>query len=263
MLLNCFRIFRSESGHPKNDFANNLIIDFENWQVYDGISVSECACHGGITYTYTAGTLLGGMIELHVKTKSSSFLQNNNNATIDFLSLALRIADSAIRFHIRHLWKTEYLLRLMTKDGVLVEHCDLDQSCNLDQQIFKGIFVRNLRWPFQTHLLTSALQVSHRQARRGEGRKEERLQELPEKKCSLFEKERHVQPHHQQHKQQLPHCLHGRISFLSSIRCWHLDKKVWRRLQNWIIVTYQFFKNTTTIPKLSRHCWTQIFLSFL
>jgi len=108
------------------------IVNLTTYEVYDGISVSECACHGGITYTYTAGTLLGGMIELHVKTKSSSFLQNNNNATIDFLSLALRIADSAIR--------------LMTKDGVLVEHCDLDQSCNLDQQIFKGIFVRNLRY---------------------------------------------------------------------------------------------------------------------
>ena len=44
----------------------------------------------------------------------------------------------------------------MTKDGVLVEQCDLDQSCNLDQQIFKGIFVRNLRWPLQTHLFTPA-----------------------------------------------------------------------------------------------------------
>jgi hypothetical protein len=34
----------------------------------------------------------------------------------------------------------------MTKEGVLVEHCDLDSSCNLDQKIFKGIIVRNLRW---------------------------------------------------------------------------------------------------------------------
>ena len=105
--------------------------------------MSECACHGGITYTYTAGTLLGGMIELHVKTKKSSLLQNNN--TIDFLTLAFGIADSAIRFHMRQRIVKNYLLRLMTKDGVLVEHCDLDQSCNLDQQIFKGIFVRNLR----------------------------------------------------------------------------------------------------------------------
>ena len=65
--------------------------------------MSECACHGGITYTYTAGTLLGGMIELHtkIKTKNSSVFQNKNNtATIDFLTIALGIADSAIRFHI-------------------------------------------------------------------------------------------------------------------------------------------------------------------
>ena len=30
--------------------------------------------------------------------------------------------------------------------GVLVEHCDLDDSCDLDAISFKGIFVRNLRY---------------------------------------------------------------------------------------------------------------------
>ena len=176
--------------------------------------MSECTCHGGIRYTYTAGTLLGGFIELHVKTKNSSFFQNKNNnsttATIDFLTLALGVADSAIRFHIRrnvtklltysialswasgpncpgpNLPKTTELVhsfvtflrmasllafnwgcpRLMTKDGVLVEHCDLDQSCNLDQQIFKGIFVRNLRWRLKVQRISStslyiSIQVSH------------------------------------------------------------------------------------------------------
>ena len=63
--------------------------------------MSECTCHGGIRYTYTAGTLLGGLIELHVKTKNSSVFQNKTTATIDFLTLALGIADSAIRCHIR------------------------------------------------------------------------------------------------------------------------------------------------------------------
>ena len=29
---------------------------------------------------------------------------------------------------------------------MLVEGCDLGASCDLDQQMFKGIFVRNLRW---------------------------------------------------------------------------------------------------------------------
>ena len=38
-----------------------------------------------------------------------------------------------------------FLARLMTNEGVLMEPCDQDQSCNLDAQIFKGIFVRNLR----------------------------------------------------------------------------------------------------------------------
>ena len=30
--------------------------------------------------------------------------------------------------------------------GVLMDPCDLDHSCNLDENIFKGIFVRNLRY---------------------------------------------------------------------------------------------------------------------
>ena len=34
----------------------------------------------------------------------------------------------------------------MTKEGVLMEPCDTDRSCNLDASIFKGIFVRNLRY---------------------------------------------------------------------------------------------------------------------
>ena len=71
-----------------------------NAQVYDGISVSECACHGGETYTYTAGTLVGGLVELHMKTKKTTSVVRKDNATTsdDFLSLALAIADSAIRF---------------------------------------------------------------------------------------------------------------------------------------------------------------------
>ena len=36
--------------------------------------------------------------------------------------------------------------RKMTKHGVLMEPCDANRSCNLDASIFKGIFVRNLRY---------------------------------------------------------------------------------------------------------------------
>ena len=86
--------------------------------------MSECACNGGITYTYTAGTLLGGMIELHVKTKNSSSFQNKNNTatnnTIDFLTLALRIADSAIRFHIFK--KCKKTMAFSIQDGFLVSN---------------------------------------------------------------------------------------------------------------------------------------------
>ena len=30
--------------------------------------------------------------------------------------------------------------------GILTEHCDLDDSCDLDAYSFKGIFTRNLRY---------------------------------------------------------------------------------------------------------------------
>ena len=34
----------------------------------------------------------------------------------------------------------------MTVGGVLMDPCDRDYSCNLDENIFKGIFARNLRY---------------------------------------------------------------------------------------------------------------------
>ena len=35
---------------------------------------------------------------------------------------------------------------LTTADGVLVEPCDRDDTCDLDADIFKGIFMKNLRY---------------------------------------------------------------------------------------------------------------------
>ena len=37
----------------------------------------------------------------------------------------------------------------MTTNQVLTEKCDTDRSCNLDQDIFKGIFMKNLRYLMQ------------------------------------------------------------------------------------------------------------------
>ena len=36
--------------------------------------------------------------------------------------------------------------------GVLTEHCDLDDSCDLDAYSFKGIFARNLRYLIDTEI---------------------------------------------------------------------------------------------------------------
>ena len=43
-----------------------------------------------------------------------------------------------------------WYFRYLTKDGVLMEPCDSDRSCDLDANIFKGIFARNLRYKHTT-----------------------------------------------------------------------------------------------------------------
>ena len=47
----------------------------------------------------------------------------------------------------------------MTADGVLMEPCDADRSCNLDASMFKGIFCRNLRYLLD--LTTNATRAAH------------------------------------------------------------------------------------------------------
>jgi len=92
-----------------------------SFQVYDGISLSSCKVADSQTYTYTAGTLIGGLVEK---------FNLDKNAT--HLDLAHNISTSVIR--------------MMTKSGVLMEPCDFNRSCDLDANIFKGIFAKNLRY---------------------------------------------------------------------------------------------------------------------
>ena len=73
-----------------------------------------------MTYTYTAGTLIGAMVEMYKLDKNMTHLDLGHNLTMS-------------------------VMERMTQEGVLMEQCDHDHSCNLDANIFKGIFVRNLR----------------------------------------------------------------------------------------------------------------------
>ena len=73
------------------------------------------------TFTYTAGTLVGGLVEMFKLDKNQTHLHFAHNVSLS-------------------------VMKMMTKHGVLMESCDHDYSCNLDANIFKGIFVRNLRY---------------------------------------------------------------------------------------------------------------------
>ena len=87
------------------------------------------------TFTYTAGTLVGGLVEMF------------RGGDKEKLDLAHNVTLSVIRWVSGESGDIDIMsARKMTKNGVLMEPCDADRSCNLDASIFKGIFVRNLRY---------------------------------------------------------------------------------------------------------------------
>ena len=102
--------------------ASHQLYDNTTHQVFDGLDLSTCSCTDRTTYTYTAGTLVGGLVELFRATGQPSYLATAHNITA-----------AVIR-------------NLTTADGVLVEPCDRDDTCDLDADIFKGIFMKNLRY---------------------------------------------------------------------------------------------------------------------
>jgi predicted alpha-1,6-mannanase (GH76 family) len=91
-------------------------------QVFDGIDLDTCVCTDRTTFTYTSGTLVGGLVELFQVTGDAGYLATAHNITA-----------TVIR-------------NLTAAGGVLMEPCDWDASCDLDANIFKGIFMKNLRY---------------------------------------------------------------------------------------------------------------------
>ena len=102
------------------------LYDNATHQVYDGISLATCACTDRTTFTYTSGTLAGGLVELFQVTRDPGYLAAAHNIT------------------------AAVMRNLTSTDGVLMEPCDRDASCNLDENIFKGIFMKNLRYLLDT-----------------------------------------------------------------------------------------------------------------
>merc|ERR1719234_2580360 len=103
------------------------ILNATSFQVYDDVNLTTCKANQSTTWTYTAGTLVGGLVEL-------SKLRKGKEAK-STLATAHNVSHAVIK-------------RLTNTHGGLVDPCETGAAppCNLDQSIFKGIFARNLRY---------------------------------------------------------------------------------------------------------------------
>lgn len=90
--------------------------------VNDGLD-RNCKNNGQTTWTYNQGVILGALVDLYKSTQDTSFLVQ-----------AEAIANAAIR--------------TLAPNGILREPCEPD--CGNDGPQFKGIFIRNLSYLYQT-----------------------------------------------------------------------------------------------------------------
>ncbi|KAI9642669.1 hypothetical protein NHQ30_008400 [Ciborinia camelliae] len=86
----------------------------------DGLSLSTCKNNGAVIFTYNQGIILSGLTELTWST-----------ANHDYTALAIQIANSVIA-------------TMTTSAGILREPACEPNSCDGDEQQFKGVFTRNL-----------------------------------------------------------------------------------------------------------------------
>ena len=109
-----------------NWIQKHSLIDPTTHLLADSLSLSTCKSGGGAGWTYQQGVLVGGLAELAVGMPASSN----------------RFTDQAIQL-------VEGVKTHMTRDGVLMERCDDKtgaDACNADARMYKGLFVRNVRY---------------------------------------------------------------------------------------------------------------------
>ena len=104
-----------------NWFKNTGLINSSNL-INDGLN-SSCQNNGHTTWTYNQGVILGGLVDLYKSTNDSSLLTQ-----------AQAIADAAIH--------------TLAPNGILQEPCE--PNCGDDGPQFKGVFIRNLYYLYQT-----------------------------------------------------------------------------------------------------------------
>ena len=105
-------------------FKKSGMINAQNL-VNDGLN-SACQNNGGITWTYNQGVILGGLVDMYKIMGDRSFI-----------SYAEAIADAAIS-------------TLVDTNGILTEPCESLGGCGADGPQFKGIFMRNLSYLYET-----------------------------------------------------------------------------------------------------------------
>lgn len=94
--------------------------------INDGLTANACANNGQTTWTYNQGVILGGLLDLYKATEDATLL-----------SKAESIAGAAMS-------------TLRYPNGILREPCELNNYCGKDHVQFKGVFMRNLFYLYQT-----------------------------------------------------------------------------------------------------------------
>ena len=85
------RLTKQEKYREKADqvwrWINKVgIINNKTFQVYDGISLTSCRTDTNTTFTYTAGTLLGGLVELFLLDRHTVHLQTAHKVAMSVLT---------------------------------------------------------------------------------------------------------------------------------------------------------------------------------
>ncbi|KAG2043410.1 glycoside hydrolase family 76 protein [Suillus americanus] len=94
----------------------------------DGLDLKTCQNNGQTTWTYNQAVVASGLAALYAAT--------GNTRLLDQAEVSL---DATIKFH-----------GSLTDNGILKESCDLavsnDETCDHDQQIFKGIWTKHVQY---------------------------------------------------------------------------------------------------------------------
>lgn len=89
--------------------------------INDGLDTATCQNNGQTVWTYNQGVILGGLAKLSAATGDGSYVDQG-----------AQIIDAVLSSS------------LVTSEGILQESCEPSESCDEDQYLFKGIFVRYL-----------------------------------------------------------------------------------------------------------------------